>query len=298
MKKSKRIILALGLFLLLVISAGLLVRYFVYLDDKDPHKTFLQPRIDGVEMLFDELNNNKFKMTLRLLVKNPMPIDLLADSVTYKLFVGATEIAESTQPKKWTLKKGDSTWQEIPMIVYKHRLDSQLNKLSNNRIDSVEYVIRSVIYTRMKKFHLNRVRRAPVFHFPELKVESIHIDSLNRKRVLLNLTFIFINENVFDINVVDLEYRLLLENGKWSKGFRPDTLHLPAKRSTNFNLFLKVPLEGVPKTLWTILTHGRGVHYDIIVSFKFPAGKNNIRDCRVTFRDKGDLRSAMEMKKK
>src|SRR5580704_4196373 len=120
MKKNKtnhigrKIFLSVCTALLLLVAVFFIIDYSHYARDKSPYKTFIIPRLELSLFQITALSADKADMVGKMLIHNPLPFNLRADSLQYKIFIGGVEVIKSTYQKSLLITRWDSTWIELP----------------------------------------------------------------------------------------------------------------------------------------------------------------------------------------
>lgn len=92
---TKKILLTI-LFLIIASLAVFFIQQFVgYKRDTSPHKTFLLPRVELSVVEITSLTAEKKEMTVKVILKNQLPIAFTADSVQYGIFINGVEVIKS-----------------------------------------------------------------------------------------------------------------------------------------------------------------------------------------------------------
>src|SRR5688572_7483527 len=102
----------LGLLLLLFLGAGilLLIDYRKFAKSDDPYKTFILPRLEVGVFELTSLDLDKTEMVGHMLIHSPLPFNLRADSLQYKIYISGEEVIKSTYRESMNIRKWDSTW--------------------------------------------------------------------------------------------------------------------------------------------------------------------------------------------
>jgi len=290
------------LFLAIAITASFFIwRFISYKTDKDPNKTFLLPHLELSDLEITTLDTEKMEMTVKMLIKNQLPISFTADSLQYRLFINDTEVMKDHYKKAITLKGSDSSLISLPVTVFTRDLFSILkaNEKANN--DSANYRLQLSFYTHIifkKQFTLTIKKRLPLITIPRAKAEHIVIDSLNFKRAVLRLTVSIDNKNGFATKAKDIAYRLSIENNQLVSGIIPGLTDIRANGITDITIPVTLSLKDVGKTLFDLLKKGTNVSYKLRLAFNIESGSNMIMNSKVTLESEGSVKSLIKVAKK
>ena len=297
----KKILLTLLFLFIAIITAFFIWRYVSYARDKDPHKTFLVPRLELSLVEISSLTSEKTEMTAKMLIKNQMPLSFTADSLQYRVFINDVEVMKSHYKKSITLKSEDSSLISLPVTIFNHDFISVLkfNELKN--IDSVEYRLEASFYTDIvfrKKFNVDIKRLLPIIYIPEVKAEHIKIDSLNFSRAAIQLLVSIKNKNGFPLKSKNIAYEFSIEGNKWIKGIISGITDINEKSVTELQIPVRISFKEVSKTLFDLLKKGNKVNYKLRLVFGIESENNMMRKTKVILENSGSVNSLMKDVKK
>src|SRR3954468_25002834 len=93
---TPKVFLALFIALLLVAGIFFLIDYSHYQKDKSPYRTLFIPRMELALFEVTNMSADKADMVGKVLIHNPLPFNLRADSLKYKIFIDGVEVIKST----------------------------------------------------------------------------------------------------------------------------------------------------------------------------------------------------------
>lgn len=299
MKKFLRILFYLFLLLLVVVGTFLGWRYVQYANDPDPGKTFLIPRVKAVRVEITSLTSTNSDMVAHLRIKNHLPFSIKVDSIHYKIFVDGTEVLHNNYGQSLRLKGSDSTAIKIPMTLLIQDFKAIVKKNELAGIDSVDYEMQVSFYTNIlisKKTALVFTETLPLYHFPELKLENVEVDSLNLKRAALRFHVGMYNGNAFTIKPKNISYRLVIEDHEPIEGTIP-AKDLKAQSTTYFEMPISIPFREARKTLFDLLEKNNEGTYSLQLTFTLDSESDLLSNSRVTLEGSGKIRSMLKSKK-
>ncbi len=297
----KKIILIL-LFLFIAIFASFFIwRYWNYLRDKDPNKTFLMPRLELSELEITSLTSHKTEMMVKADIKNQLPLSFTIDSLQYKIFINDTEILKDHYKKSISLKRNASSLISLPITIFTDSLSSVFKANERKNADSVEFHFQGSFFTHIffkKQFNVDIKRLIPRFYIPEVKAEHFEIDSLNFSRAVVQLLVSINNKDVFPFKAESIAYEVSIEDNQWIKGTIPGFTDIKAKCITNLTIPITISFKEVSKTLWDLLTKGNKVRYKLHLTFRIESDNNMITNSKVILESEGTVKSLMKALKK
>ncbi len=297
----KKILLGLLFLFIAVIASFFIWRYWSYVRDKDPNKTFLLPRLELSELDVTSLTSSKTEMTLKLDIKNQLPLSFTVDSLYYRILINDTEILKDHYKKSISLKRNASSMISLPITILNDSISSVLKANKRENADSVEFHFQGSFFTDIffkKKFNIDIKRLIPRIYIPEVNAEHFKIDSLNFSRAVVQLLVSIKNQNVFLFKAEDIAYELSIEDNQWIKGIIPGNIDVKAKSITDLTIPITISFKEVSKTIFDLLTKGRNVRYKLHLSFKIESDNNMIRNSKVILESEGTVKSLMKALKK
>lgn len=293
----KKIILTL-LFLFIAIIASFFVwRYWNYVNDKDPNKTFLLPRLELSELEITSLTSQKTEMLVKADIKNQLPLSFTIDSLQYRIFINDTEILKDHYKKSISLKRNTSSLISFPITIFIDSISSVLKANELGNADSVEFHFQGSFFTHIffkKQFNVDIKRLIPRIYIPEVNAEHFEIDSLNFSRAVVQLLVSINNKNVFPFKADNITYEISIEDNQWIKGIIPGYTDIQAKSVNNLTIPITISFKEVSKTLWDLLTKGNKVRYKLHLTFRIECDNNMIDKSKVILESEGSVKSLMK----
>lgn len=297
---KKKIILMLVILFIAIITSFLIWRSWGYVRDKDPNKTFLLPRLELSQVDITSLTSEKTEMTVKVLIKNQIPLSFTADSLQYRIFINDREVMKDHYKKSITLKSNDISRISLPITIFNHDLISVLKANERENIDSVEYSFRVSFFTDIlfkKQFDVDVKKNLPLIHIPEVKSGHIEISSLNFSGVVFQFIVSIKNQNVFSLKSKNIAYELSIEDNKLIKGIIPGLTDIHAKSVTDLTIPITISFKEVGKTLFDLLKKGNNVGYKLHLIFRIESENNMIKNSKVILESEGSVKSLMKVLK-
>jgi LEA14-like dessication related protein len=290
--------------LVLILVSIALFFIWLYVDfarNKNPHKTFLLPRIELSIVEITSLTNEKIEMTVKMLIKNQLPISFTADSLQYAISIDGVEVIKSHHIKSIKLESNDSSWVSLPITILSNDLKSILNSNESKNMDSVEYRLQASFYTNIvfrKKFDVDIKKDLPMIYLPEVTIEHMHIDSINFSRAAIRLLVSIKNQNLFPLEAKNMAYKFAIEEHEWIEGVIPGLTNIKAQSDTELQIPISISFKEVTKTLFDLLKKGNNVKYDLHLTFRVESENHMIQDSKVILESAGTVKSLMKAAKK
>jgi len=298
--KAKRIILILLALLLLPIAVFFALQFYHYSKNKSPYRTLLIPRLEIGVSEITYLSSDKISMHEKLLIHNPLPFNLTADSLQYKLFIGDVEVIKSTYTKSISIRKWNSTWIDLPITINNAKLLATLNKADNQGKDSVVYRIQTTFHTHIpfkKEFDIDAEKLLPLFYMPTARLMEVSHDSLSLKGVTLFLKVMIGNRNKFPFQLKDLKYKFSLADNPWITGAELGVIDIKQQDSTELLLPARISFSNIFKSIGPLISKGGKVEYKFGMDLKLVSESNAIKNSKVMVNDTGTLKELIKLAK-
>ena len=298
---TKKIILAFVFLFIAIIASFLIWRSWSYARDKDPNKTFLLPRLELSQVDITSLTSEKTEMTVKVLIKNQMPLSFTADSLQYRIFINDREVMKDHYKKSITLKSNQISRISLPITIFNHNLISVLKANERENSDSVEYHFRVSFFTDIlfkKQFNVDIKKFLPLVHNPEVKSGHIEISSLNFSGVVFKLLVSIKNQNVFSLKSKNIAYELSIEDNKLIKGIIPGLTDIHAKSVTELTIPITISFKEAGKTLFDLLKKGNNLGYKLRLTSSIESENNIMKNSKVILESEGSVKSLMKALKK
>jgi len=298
--KAKRIVLALLALILLPIAVFFALQLYHYSKNESPYRTLLIPRLEIAVSEITYLSSDKIYMHEKLLIHNPLPFNLTADSLQYKLFIGEVEVIKSAYTKSLIIRKWKSTWIDLPITINNAKLLATLNKADNQGKDSVVYRIQTTFHTHIpfkKEFNIDAEKLLPLFYMPTARLMEVSHDSLSLKGVTLFLKVMIGNRNKFPFQLKDLKYKFSLADNPWVTGAELGIIDIKQQDSTELILPARISFSNIFKSIGPLIRKGGKVEYKFGMDLKLVSENNAIKNSKVTVNDTGTLKELIKLTK-
>ena len=297
MSKVLKIILV--IILILMLAAGVFFgwQYFLYKKDPDPDKTFLAPRLEFANVEINSFTAEKTEATLKLLVKNQLPLNFTVDSLDYSLFIKDTEVLEDQYKKTIKLIKDDSTWIYLPVILKNKDLEKILKSSESKGHDSINYTLKTTFYTKIldkRKFELEISKKLPLLYIPEIELNKFRIDSINFKRAIIMLDVAIANKNVFPIELKNINYKVGIEGNEWILGKLDGITKIKKQGITTIQIPVRLSLKEVGNTLGDLIRNGKNVNYKLNLKFNIVSEDKKVKNAQVVIESDGSIQSVID----
>lgn len=201
------------------------------------HNNTLKPRLEMSTLEVTDMNDDRIKMNVKMLIDNPLPVGFKANSLKYTILMANTPVVEDTYAKPIEIKSGDSTFVTLPMEVLNKKLMTVLKTLDKKDIDSTTYTVRSqfeldVPILGERTFKTTITRRLPTFYLPKIKVEDLDFGKLGLKRTDVAAKVAITNQNKFPFTFTDMHYTVSIDGKEIAEGAQPEPIIVKKQATT------------------------------------------------------------------
>ena len=197
----------------------------------------LKPRLEMSTLEITDIDDDRIKMNVKLLIDNPLPVGFKASQLTYTILMANTPIINNTYEKPIEIKSGDSTEVILPMTVLNKKLMQVLKTLDRKDIDSTTYTVRShfdldIPILGERTFSPTITRRLPTFYLPKIKIEDLDFGKLGLKRTDVAAKVAVTNQNKFPFTFTDTHYTVSIDGKEIAEGHQPEPILIKKQATT------------------------------------------------------------------
>jgi LEA14-like dessication related protein len=288
------------LLMLLALAIFFAIDYSHYARDKSPYRTLFIPRLEVALMEITALSADRTDMQAHILIHNPLPFNLRADSLQYKIFISGVEVIKSTYPKSVEIGRWDSTSFSLPVTAYNNKLLTVLSDAEKAGKDSVEYEIQTSLGTNLvvhKNFNVDIKTLQPLVYIPKISMNEIVYDSLNFKGVILYLHTTIVNKNKFPLTFKNLKFKVALANDEWVKGEKDGVINIPDTSTTELVMPLRISFKEIGKSLGPLIREGKNTPFKFQLTLQLVSTSNAIKNSLVVLNDEGAIKEIVKLAK-
>ena len=296
-----KILLSILLLILLGIGIFFAIDYSHYARDKSPYRTLFIPRLELSLIQIGSLTADATSLHAQMLIHNPLPFNLRADSLNYIVYIRGVEVIRSTYPKSLLIKRWDTSAVDLPVIAYNDKLLTVLTQAENEGLDSVEYEVKTYFGTSLfghRDYNLDIKTLQPLFFIPKVKLTRIEYDGLNAEGVNLYLYTEILNKNKFPFKLKDLNFRVALAGDAWVKGSKEGVIDIKdSGQVTALGLPLRISFKEIGKSLGPLIKKGKNTPYKFELTMKMVSDNNAMKNSEVLVTDKGVIHDIVQLAK-
>jgi len=286
---------------LFLIGIFFAIDYSHYARDKSPYRTLFIPRMELSLIDILTLTADKTDLTANVMIHNPLPFNLRADSLEYIVFIRGVEVIRSTYAKSLNIKRWDTTVIHLPVTAYNDKLLTVLTEADKEGLDSVEYEIKTNFGVQVfghHDLHLDIKSLQPLIFIPTLKVTAIEYDHLKPEGVDLYISTLITNKNKIRLKAKDIHFRIAVADDPYLEGSYPGVLDiLDSGATTPLTLPLHLSFKQIGKSIGPLIRHGKHTPYKFNATFRLVSELNAMRNSEVIVADKGEIHDIVKLVK-
>lgn len=253
-----------------------------------------RPHISVKEIRVHDIGDDRIAMTARVMVSNPLLIELNADSLLYALFIDSIEVMKSKFVKRVSIKSLDSAVIVLPLDVDRSRLNAVFARFERNHSDSADYVLKTKLYLDVpvagnKTFEKNEARRGPAFRPLKVMTDHRKIEKFGLKHSEVSVSLIVENPNAFEIGVKDVDYDLAVGQDLHMRGDLHKTTLIAARSTISLPLEMDVHTKNITRLAWQVLFEKKHTPFEIQLSCKIATDNDVFKDTRLNIKRSGRL---------
>lgn len=217
------------------------------------------PGIHVTSVTINEISNESVKMDTRILLDNPLLVNINTTRIRYKVLIDSLQVLENVYNEPLSIQSGDTSVIELPVVLQQDALMSVLKYFKDNEIDSADYSVHAVIEVDVpiageREIKIDFSRRLPAMKIPEAKLEDLDLNLLRMRKKGIDVVLSVHNPNLFDIHMVDGQFNFYLEDYFALRGLPEPEILLPAGKTTEVALNANFLESKLAKTAWEVLT--------------------------------------------
>lgn len=253
-----------------------------------------KPHVSVKEIRVHDIGDDRIAMTAKMMVSNPLLIELNADSLAYEFFIDSIKVMESRFVKRISIKSMDSAMIVLPLDVDRSRLNAVFNRFERNNSDSADYTLKTKLYLEVpvageKTFVKDQTRRGPAFRPLKVRTDDRRIEKFGFKHSEVNVSLIVENPNVFEIGVKDIDYGLTIGKDLHMTGNLHKTTQIPSRSTITLPLEMDVRTKNIGRLAWQVLFEKKHTPFKILLKCKIATDNDVFKDTRLTITRDGRL---------
>ena len=253
-----------------------------------------RPHLSVKQIKVHDIGENEISMTAKVMVSNPLLIELNADRLQYQLFIDSTKIMETDFVRPVSIKALDSIMLSIPMVVLRKNLLGVLDRFDRNETDSADYTLKAKLFFRLpvagdKTFVVNETQRGPAFRMLNLKTEDIDIKQFGFRHSDVSMSLRVENPNLIALTVSNVIYELIIGKDFRMDGKLSDVTIIPARASITLPLEMDVHTKSIPRLSWQVLFQKKNTPFQINFRCKIVSTDDTFKGTRLVVTRQGTL---------
>ncbi|MCE7058843.1 LEA type 2 family protein [Dyadobacter sp. CY343] len=300
MKNRKPLIILVVVIVLIV--AGW-IGWKAYRKDNANPVSGLKPRVEMGIGHISNITDSTIDLSLKLLVHNPLPVELGIKRFDYFVQMNGVTIVEDEYAKPLLIKSRDSTVVSMPAQLKIKKLKAEGDSEAKQGEDSADYHFEGR-FTLNKPFlgkdtvTLDMDKRLPLYRLPKVEIVDFDLTKfrLGKSEVMLQLKFS--NQNPFPVQFEDPSYVVSLgTQERLAEGSVKGTTKVKGKSSEIYQIPLTVEMGKLLKAAGQVVTKGKSIPFTLYFKTKLVSDNDIFKKSDVNVIVAGELKDLDTVKK-
>lgn len=262
----------------------------------------LKPHLSVASVNVTDIDPDRIKMTARMFLSNPLPIEFKSKRLDYQLLIDSVKILESSYSKPISIRSSDSAVIELPMELLIEKLGRVLKRFEANKTDSADYTLQATVYADVpiageRQFNFDQTKRLPAVRLPKIKLEKVDMGKLGLKESNLKAIITVTNPNQFPIKYRDARYTAKVGEDLNVSGQIPGVVSVPARGSAPVTINMDIRTGNVGRLAWKALFNKKDVPLQVNFRAKLVTENDLLKNSNMAFKVNSTLDELKEMKK-
>ena len=222
-------------------------------------KKIEKPSAKVVAVELQSLDFEQATLVMLVDVTNPNPISVPLRGFDYGLEIMDSPFLSGANHDKKSLKAESVTRIAVPVTVpFVKMYDSVKSSLDQNE---VPYALSATVMLDLPilgetPLALRHQGKLPIPKWPTLSVQSVSVQDMSLTAVEIGMVFNLTNPNVFDIQLAELDYRLMVDNQAWASSQQKQQVTAKAGQNAQLVIPVKVRFKDIGMAFYRQLTSG------------------------------------------
>ncbi|KAA0989616.1 LEA type 2 family protein [Dyadobacter aurulentus] len=299
--KNRKTLITLIVIIILVVGGWLGWNY--YKKENANPVSGLKPRVEMGIGHITNITDSTIDLSLKLLVHNPLPIELDIKRFDYFVQMNGVTIVEDEYAKPLLIKSRDSTMVSVPAKLKIKKLKQEGDSEARQGEDSANYHFEGR-FTLNRSFlgkdsiTLSKDKRLPLYRLPKVEIVDFDLTKfrLGKSEVMLQLKFS--NQNPFPVQFEDPSYVVSLgTQERLAEGSVKGATKIKGKSSEIYQIPLTVEMGKLLKAVGQVVTKGKSIPFTLYFKTKLVSDNDIFKKSDVNVIVDGELKDLETVKK-
>ena len=301
--KGRKWLIVLAVLVGLGIAGWMGWKYFTPKETKKEVAKKLMPEISVAGLNISDIDDNRIKMTSKVMLKNPLPVDINTKQLDYEIYIDSVKVIEESYNKPISIRSSDSTVIQLPMELLAQPMARILKYFDQEKIDSADYTMKArfavdVPIAGVRNFNLELSKRLPALRIPKATVKDVDLNLLKMKKEGVDMVVHITNPNVFPIKMKDGSFEFKIEDDLEMEGVLEKVINIPARGSQDVSMHADLKEGKVLKVGWDMLTNKNDTHFSYKFTCKLMSDNGMLDNSTIATTMKGSLNELLNAVKK
>lgn len=257
-------------------------------------KLHLKPKVSMASINITDIDPDGIKATSRLVLNNPLPIEIKTNRLDYEIFIDSIRVIKSSYSKPIQIRSADSTTIDMPIEILAKPLQAVFKHFKNAKIDSADYILKSTFQVDVpvageRTFNMDLKKRLPAVKMPTMKPGKINIENLGLHKSEMEMVMLVENPNIFPLKIKDATYTVLIDKKFKMDGVMKKIINIPANGSEPIPMHLDIKTAKISKLAWKILFEKKDTDFSIEFNCKMVTENEMLKNSKMAFTAHGTL---------
>jgi LEA14-like dessication related protein len=265
--------------------------------------TKLAPEVEVSAVRISDIADDRIKLTSRIILSNPLPVELNTDKLDYEIFIDSVKVIQSSYTKPLKIGVTSDETIDVPMEILAEPMKRVLKSFEASNSDSATYKMKSsfevdVPIAGNRIFKMEITRKLPAFRVPTGKLDDIDIHKLGFKESSLDMVLMIENRNIFPLKLKDGRYTMTIDKDLEMEGTMEKNIDIPPKSKVPISMMLVIKTARISKLAWKALFEKKDTYFELVFKGKLDTENQMLHNSNIEMNIKGTLDELKESKKK
>jgi LEA14-like dessication related protein len=263
----------------------------------------ITPGVSLVALNITDIDDERIKLTSRITVNNPFPVDLHAGRLSYKIYIDSIKVIEDRYNKPLDILSSDSSVIELPMEILAEPLGQVIKHFKDTKADSADYMLSASVDMDVpiageKTFNIKLTRRGPAIYIPEIKLLDVDLNAFRLKKKGMDISIDIQNPNSFPLRINDVYITFIISEDLEVNAVPDSIINIPARGSTILSIHADIKKAKILKTGWDLIADRKDTPFKYVLKGKIVSGNDALNNSTIRVTAKGTLDEIMNVRKK
>ncbi|HKR03986.1 MAG TPA: LEA type 2 family protein [Bacteroidia bacterium] len=263
----------------------------------------ITPEVSLVTLNITDIDDERIKLTSRITINNPFPVDIHAGRLSYKIYIDSIKVIEDRYNKPLDILSSDSSVIELPMEILAEPLMQVMKHFKDTKADSADYMLSASVDIDVpiageRTFNIKLKRRGPAIYVPEIKLLDVDLNALRLKKKGIDMSIDIQNPNSFPLQINDANITFTIPEDLEVNAVPDSIIDIPAHGSKIISIHADIKKVKILKTGWDLIADRKDTPFKYVLKGKIVSDNDALNNSPIRMTAKGTLDEIMKVRKK